>query len=64
MKVATSQGVSHLVIRLRHAPFVRGTRPPSRWVRGPHEGVVAALRAIAGCGGAHRAMPGASAGTS
>jgi hypothetical protein len=30
MKVATPQGLSHLVIRLRHAAFVRGTRPPSR----------------------------------
>jgi magnesium-transporting ATPase (P-type) len=56
------EGVSHLVIRLRHAPFVRGTRPTSRWSRGPRDGVVATRHD--GCGGAHRSMPVAPAGTS
>ena len=56
------EGVSHLVIRLRHAPFVRGTRPTSRWSRGPRDGVVATRHD--GCGGAYRSMPVAPAGTS
>jgi hypothetical protein len=37
-----------LVIRLRHAPFVKGTRSPSRWSRGPRDGVVAVRRAMPG----------------
>ena len=51
LKVATSQGVSHLGIRLRHASFMRGMGPPRRWARGPREGVVAARHA--GGGGRH-----------
>ena len=42
----------------------RGTRPTSRWSRGPHDGVVAARTPMPGRGGAHRSMPVAPAGTS